>query len=128
MEITIKDKLYKDIIEYCKLNNIIDSNSFINNLIKEQFMVLKYGIKPFANEQKEEVVINEISEETQQVYDRNVNVFNGITENHERVSSIFEKGVDENERQPVKLEVNKNTNTEEIKEVKPKKRKINAKN
>ena len=44
--IEIKPKLYKDITEYCKLNNITDINAFIEECIRESFTAKKYGVKP----------------------------------------------------------------------------------
>lgn len=45
MQVTIKDKLYKDIVSYCELNGL-EVNGFINDLLKKNFMIEKYGEKP----------------------------------------------------------------------------------
>lgn len=46
--ITITDeKLYKDIVEYCKLNNE-KVNDFCQRILKEQLLIEKYGDTPFG--------------------------------------------------------------------------------
>ena len=45
MEITIDDKLYKDIFSYCDLNGI-GFLGYVNKLLKEAYMIDKYGEKP----------------------------------------------------------------------------------
>ena len=45
MNIEIKDKLYKDIENYCTLNEL-DINQYINGLLKKSFMLDKYGERP----------------------------------------------------------------------------------
>lgn len=42
----IDKKLYGDIKEYCKLNNL-KVNAFINNLLRRAFNIEKYGEAPF---------------------------------------------------------------------------------
>lgn len=42
----IDKKLYDEINEYCKLNNI-KTRDFIHNILKEGFLKEKYGDKPF---------------------------------------------------------------------------------
>ena len=49
--ILISDSLYQDIKEYCQLNNI-KTNEFINNMLREGFMIEKYGTSPFDNFRK----------------------------------------------------------------------------
>lgn len=44
--VEIDKKLYSDIKEYCKINNLIIKD-FINKLLKQAFMVEKYGETPF---------------------------------------------------------------------------------
>lgn len=47
--ITITDeKLYKDIVGYCKLNNE-KVNDFCQRILKEQLLIEKYGDIPFGN-------------------------------------------------------------------------------
>ena len=46
MNIEIKDKLYKKIEEYCKLNSIDDIVSFVNKMIEKQFTIEIYGDRP----------------------------------------------------------------------------------
>ena len=58
MQVTIKDKLYKEIFSYCELNNL-DVNEFINDLLKKNFMIEKYGEKPGIRKQQNSEPINE---------------------------------------------------------------------
>jgi hypothetical protein len=56
----IKERLLKDINDYCKLNGL-DSEKFVNNLLKKAFLVEKYGDKPsfFSKEVKSKrIVVN----------------------------------------------------------------------
>ena len=45
MTVEIKDKLYKDISNYCKANHLV-IKEYVNQLLTKQFMVDKYGDKP----------------------------------------------------------------------------------
>lgn len=62
MKVEIKDKLYKDIVGYCELNNL-DVTDYVNDLLKKQFVVEKYGERPAIFEQTKKTeqtkVINE---------------------------------------------------------------------
>lgn len=42
----IDEKLYQEIKEFCKLNEIKDVNKYINELLKEAYMKQKWGEKP----------------------------------------------------------------------------------
>jgi hypothetical protein len=42
----INNKLIEEIKLYCKINNIVDSDKFLNDLIRDAFSVIKYGNKP----------------------------------------------------------------------------------
>jgi hypothetical protein len=55
MNIEIKDKLYKNIEEFCQLNLIDDITSFINKLIEKEFTIHVYGDKPGS---RNEILIN----------------------------------------------------------------------
>jgi len=41
----INEKLLSDIRDYCKINNL-EVDSFINKLLRDAFMIEKYGNKP----------------------------------------------------------------------------------
>lgn len=45
MTVEIKDKLYKDISNYCKANHLV-IKEYVNELLAKQFMVDKYGDRP----------------------------------------------------------------------------------
>ena len=93
MLVEIRDKLYKDILSYCELNGLPE-NDFINETLKDAYMVIKYGerpgipkpkqvvseplnepisepIKPAANEEKERVEPIEIVVEDEQIKEEN---------------------------------------------------------
>lgn len=44
-QVKIEEKLYNSISDYCNINNLKICN-FINELLKKQFMLEKYGSKP----------------------------------------------------------------------------------
>lgn len=46
--VEIDKKLYQDIKDYCKVNNLVIKD-FVNKLLRKAFTVEKYGEKPFAN-------------------------------------------------------------------------------
>jgi hypothetical protein len=46
--VEIDKRLYQEIKDYCKLNNLIIKD-FINKLLKKAFTIEKYGDKPFAD-------------------------------------------------------------------------------
>ena len=58
MKVTIKDKLYKDIVAYCELNGL-EVNGFINDLLKKNFMIEKYGEKPGISKSQVSEPLNE---------------------------------------------------------------------
>lgn len=45
----IKEKLYNDILNYCKINNIEDIDTEINNILQIGFNVVRFGMTPFNN-------------------------------------------------------------------------------
>lgn len=58
----LPEKLKTDIIEYCKLNNIDDINSFIVKLIKQSLLIEMYGREPEIIKNKSpEVIVEEIT-------------------------------------------------------------------
>ena len=59
----IKKQLLSDIEVYCKLNEL-DSEVFINKLLSDGFMKIKYGDKPgFIKEEVREPIKEEVIEE-----------------------------------------------------------------
>jgi hypothetical protein len=56
MKIEITDKLYTDIVEYCKINNIEDVDKFIKRIINQGFTTEKWGTMSDTNNPKKEVV------------------------------------------------------------------------
>jgi hypothetical protein len=60
----IDKKLYIEINEYCKLNNI-KTRDFIHNILKEGFLKEKYGDRPFFMQEKniETEQLSEIKDE-----------------------------------------------------------------
>ena len=43
----INDKLYKEIEQFCKLNNIDDVEQEINTILQIGFNVIRFGVSPF---------------------------------------------------------------------------------
>ena len=67
--ISISERLYNDIKEYCKLNEL-KLNVFVEELIQKSFNVEKFGDTPFAKQEKPEptskkeaVIVNEYVKE-----------------------------------------------------------------
>ena len=66
--VNIEDKLYESIKDYCKLNKLT-IGTFINDLLKKNFMVEKYDdappfFKKKVDEKKiEKIVVEEVKEE-----------------------------------------------------------------
>lgn len=53
--LNINKKLLDEIEQYCRLNEIIDADKFINDLIKDSFSLIKYGSKPDIQIREKEV-------------------------------------------------------------------------
>lgn len=69
-EIKISDKLYKDLFEFCKLNQLQDLDRFIIDMIIKGFNITKYGVSPFK-ENKFQFKKEEISKQKDSVSDEN---------------------------------------------------------
>lgn len=54
MAVDIDKKLYNEIKEYCKINNL-RIGVFINEILKKGFYIEKYGMAPFSSLNKSEV-------------------------------------------------------------------------
>ena len=52
-EIYIKDKILKELKEYCKLNDIEDVNDFVNKCVIKGFTIAKFGTSPMDNINRE---------------------------------------------------------------------------
>ncbi len=59
----VNQKLYDEILAYCKLNKIEDVNNFCNKLLESAFTVEKYGSVPEIVIQKVEEPKVEVKEE-----------------------------------------------------------------
>lgn len=64
----IRDSLYKEIVAFCKLNKIEDTDLFCNNLLEKAFVTEKYGDKPIVK--KTPIVVTEIIEEKPRVEEK----------------------------------------------------------
>lgn len=56
MKIDITEKLYNDIVEYCKMNNIDDVDKFIRRIINQGFTTEKWGTIGNETQPKKEVI------------------------------------------------------------------------
>ena len=54
--VEIDKRLYQEIKDYCKLNNLVIKD-FINKLLRKSFTIEKYGDKPFAENKPETGVV-----------------------------------------------------------------------
>lgn len=74
MNVSVKDKLYKEIKAYCDLNEL-QIGDYINGLIQKAFMIEKYGERPVVMEkpvkepEKKEEGEKEVVENSPQVQD-----------------------------------------------------------
>lgn len=62
----INKKLLVDIEAYCVSNKILDVNDFINRLLSERFMEVKYGYPNGFENNVDETTNNKIPEEIKQ--------------------------------------------------------------
>jgi hypothetical protein len=62
MKIEITDKLYTDIVEYCKMNNIEDVDKFIKRILNQGFATEKWGTMSDTNTPKKEPITEPITE------------------------------------------------------------------
>lgn len=53
MDFKIRPKLMKDVKQYCKINDIDDVNDFLNRCIVQGFNIMKYGVSPIDNIERE---------------------------------------------------------------------------
>ena len=79
MDIKINTKLYKDIDEYCKINKLI-LEDYINKLLKDAFMIDKYGNIPLVVNKKQSVanitIKNEIKKEETKIETKEIEPLN----------------------------------------------------
>ena len=76
MQVAIKDKLYKDIVSYCELNEL-EIDTFINDLLKKSFMIEKYGEKPGISHEEQQHEPQIPSNEVKEVKKDEETVFDG---------------------------------------------------
>lgn len=62
----IDKKLYQEIKDYCKLNNL-KVGEFINSLLRKAFNIEKYGEIPLFMEKKKEPLIKVVDEESEKI-------------------------------------------------------------
>jgi hypothetical protein len=60
----LKPALCKAIEEYCKLNNIEDTNAFANRCATQGFNIVKFGLSPKDNIERENKGIKDIKNES----------------------------------------------------------------
>lgn len=78
--------LYEEINEYCKLNGL-KTRDFIHEVLKEAFLIKKYGSTPFAfkHVEKKDKQINSIVIKDKIVEEENLNDVNGD------ISKVFDE-------------------------------------
>ena len=112
----IDNKLYQDIKEFCELNEM-ETDNFINKILKEAFLIEKYGDSPFSRKNtlndENDISKNEITNIPITVTSVT------ITDKSEKEEVIKEKEIHENYTIKQENEIKENLN-ENIK--KPKKK------
>lgn len=68
--IYIKDKLVKEIKEYCKLNEIEDVDEFANKCTINGFTIIKFGTSPLDNINRENNGIKEFKDDVKGIIKR----------------------------------------------------------
>lgn len=68
--IYIKDKLVKEIKEYCKLNEIEDVDEFANECTINGFTIIKFGTSPLDNINRENNGIKEFKDDVKGIIKR----------------------------------------------------------
>lgn len=58
-QVTLSEKLYRDISRYCQMNNIEDVDGFIVNCLMQGYNVVKFGYTPKDNIRREYLGIKE---------------------------------------------------------------------
>lgn len=115
IHISISEKLYNDIKEYCKLNNL-KINVFINELLSKSFIIEKHGESPFDRFKTEYNTLNKIATFENEYMGK----FTNISENIPKV--IDEKLEDDNVEENVTFSEKKEKKDEPKVAIKPKKR------
>lgn len=110
MVITLPRILEKDIIEFCKINNITDINHFMLTCFRNGYSIAKFGLSPKDNVQKQNkpLEIEDINDEK--------------TEEKHHLEGNKKQGEDSNKgkrtKQEKELEQDKETETTVIKKPK----------
>ena len=115
IHISISEKLYNNIKEYCKLNNL-KINVFINELLSKSFIIEKHGESPFDRFKTEYNTLNKIATFENEYMGK----FTNISENIPKV--IDEKLEDDNVEENVTFSEKKEKKDEPKVAIKPKKR------
>lgn len=77
--ITIDDDLYKSLSDYCELNNL-KINQYCNQLLRDSFMIDKYGDIPFGTFSQDDITETNNIDET--------NITDNITEDITEIKNI----------------------------------------
>lgn len=109
MEITINDKLYKQIKDYCLINEL-DIVEYVNELLKKEFMIDKYGDKPSVSKLKKKEDPIKINKETGELT---------IKDNALPIEGNYEIP----QKQTI-VTITEENNEPTVQEIKPKKRKL----
>lgn len=132
MTVEIKDKLYKDISNYCKMNHLV-IKEYVNQLLTKQFMIDKYGDKPcvyIVSDKSVEVLSTEDNSEFPPVFIKengSLEIDKPVIEKKEvdLFPQIENVTVDYSETEELKPEVPMTPDEDFIKEkTKPQKRKL----
>lgn len=107
-KVKIDEKLYSNIFEYCKINGL-EIEEYVNNLLKKNFMIDKYGERPSYSQQV--IVSNEPVKNIEEVIEEN----NIQTSEKNSVCATEEKVIETIEHEENILEVTKKKNIRKLK-------------
>jgi hypothetical protein len=89
----IDKNILREVIEYCKINNIDNTNEFLNKLVRMGFNFEKYGSTPISNSEKiiEKIVEKEVVKEVPVEVIKEVVVEKLVTTNNDDLMEKYEK-------------------------------------
>lgn len=123
MNVNVKEKLYKQIKDYCSINNL-PIGEYINDLLQKAFMVDKYGDKPSVlnvSKKKEEKPIV-VVEEQNEADDKKELDF--LKETVKSALTAYQKPTEEITLENIKKAIEIAKEEEKTEKIKPSKRKL----
>lgn len=107
MIIKISEELETDIKLYCKLNNIIDVDEYVNKILKQGHIIEKYGSSPVIKEKVIESSVNPINTELS----KDLNEYVAL---NEKLKTELTDALNLSEKLNKELETEKNKNKKDL--------------